>query len=157
MKPASSSPSTFQPLRDEHVDGMVFANRLRDFARQVAPERIARYTGWYWMHHIRPHFFHEEKILLPFLPAGNLLAKRLRDEHADIRDLILQLDREPDAHDFKLLAKLLEHHIRFEETELFPWLETHLTENELGQVKTAIAACPLQRSTWTDAFWETVA
>ena len=154
MNPAGPTVTAFQLLRDEHRDGLLFADRLHSYARKVSAERLADYTRWYWVHHIRPHFFHEEKILLPFLPVGSLLAKRLKDEHADIRDLILLLDREQDAHDFRLLAKLLEHHIRFEETELFPWLEKNLSATELEQIHVAIIASAVHGSHWTDPFWK---
>src|SRR5688572_25988917 len=78
-----------KPLSQEHRDGMLYINRLREGLGRISIERLNQYTRWYWKNHIRPHFFQEERILLPFMPADHPLSVKLLDDHAYIRHLIL--------------------------------------------------------------------
>ena len=55
-----------KPLSQEHRDGMLYINRLREGLGRISIERLNQYTRWYWKNHIRPHFFQEERILLPY-------------------------------------------------------------------------------------------
>lgn len=143
----------FHPLSCEHREGMLFAERISKIPRQVSLDRVRDYTCWYWMKHIRPHFFHEERILLSYLPCEHPLAKRLLDEHAEIRDLILSLDYEPERHTFTVLSRLLKSHILFEEEKLFPWFDNNLGIDQRNSIETAISARPLEQCSWDDEWW----
>lgn len=144
-----------QPLSREHHDGLLFVWKLKQgLENHISPERLKDYTGWYWKNHIRPHFFQEEKILVPFMPAGHPMAIQLKKEHDYIRELIIRIDQEPDRHDFIRLANLLETHIRFEERELFQYLEQHLSEEQLTTIYQKLEKHPVSCSEeWKDDFW----
>lgn len=117
-------------------------------------ERLKDFTSWYWRHHIKPHFFQEEKILLPFMEKDHAMAKQLLREHEYIRELILNIDKEPDTHDLIRLANLLEAHIRFEERELFGYLEELLSEIQLKDIFEKLEQNPVnQLEEWKDPFW----
>ena len=108
---------------------------------------------WYWRHHIKPHFFQEEKILIPYLPQDHPMRVRLKEEHDHIRELILGLDKEPDKRTLVLLSDLLNQHIRFEERELFGYLEKMLSAEKLDEIFSQLEEHPLKNEEWKDEFW----
>src|ERR671939_697624 len=89
------------PLSKEHEDGLLFAQRVRDgFNVYVTLERIRRYSLWYWKNHIMPHFFQEEKILAPCVSPNDEMVLQMKNEHEQIRELILSLDIYADKQTF---------------------------------------------------------
>ena len=144
----------FTPLREEHKDGLLFVTRMRDSIGKVSGERLSQYTRWYWKTHIRPHFFQEEKILLPYLPVNHPWAIKLLEDHANIRDLILSLDRLADLQSFKTLCNIIETHIRFEERQVFAYLEQILPGKELNNIYTQLKEHPVSTDEWKDVFWK---
>lgn len=154
IKPIKRS-EQLQPLSREHHDGLLFVWKLKQgLENRTSLEIIKEYTGWYWRHHIKPHFFQEEKILIPFMPAQHPMALQLKKEHDYIRELILNIDREPDKHDLIRLSNLIESHIRFEERELFQFLEEHLSKNQLAEIYEKLEQHPVScKEDWKDEFW----
>ena len=144
-----------QPLSREHHDGLLFAWKIRQgINNHINVERLKDFTSWFWRHHIRPHFFQEEKVLLLYIEASHPLAMQLRKEHNYIRELIITIDKDADRHDFTRLASLLETHIRFEERELFKYLEEHLTQQELTAISEKLEQHPVVcEEEWKDEFW----
>lgn len=145
-----------QPLSREHHEGLLFVWKLRQgLNNHIALERLKEYTSWYWKNHIKPHFYQEEKILLPFFNPADALALRLKEEHDYIRELIIAIGHEPVRHDFVQLCNLIDAHIRFEEREFFAYLELHLSEQELKDVQILLDEKPVNfTEDWKDAFWE---
>ncbi|HSU29119.1 MAG TPA: hemerythrin domain-containing protein [Chitinophagaceae bacterium] len=153
----SSTPIKRSPqltaLSKEHHDGLLFVRRLRQgLINAISPDRLLSYTLWYWQHHIKPHFFQEEKILLPYMP-DHPLGQQLKDEHEYIRELILSLDKEADNQDFTSLCDLIERHIRFEERQVFVYLEAKLSTEELNKVQQTLTEHPVSGEVWEDEFW----
>jgi hemerythrin-like domain-containing protein len=97
-------------------------------------------------------------VLVKFLPADNPLVLQMFKEHAQIRDLIISLDKEPDSSSLQLLAGLINNHIRFEERELFGYAEKALTQEQLDEVyknlphDTHCETDPIAIG-WKDEFW----
>jgi hemerythrin-like domain-containing protein len=142
------------PLSREHHDGLLFSWKIKQgIENKVSLEVMRKFTLWFWKHHIRPHFFQEEKILMPYMPFDHPLGKRLKEEHDHIRELIIELDEEADKRHLLLLCDLLDQHIRFEERELFGFLEELLTSEQLDNVFSELEAHPLGNEEWTDEFW----
>lgn len=144
-----------QPLSREHHDGLLYVWKIREgLDNNTSIERLKDYTSWYWKHHIKPHFFQEEKLLVPFMPESDPRITRLKKDHDYIRELILAIDKEADRHDFILLANLIETHIRFEERELYQYLEEHLTGDQLTEIYEKLEKHPLpMNEEWKDHFW----
>ena len=142
------------PLSQEHEDGLLFVKRIREYMGSVSIERLCQYTRWYWKTHIRPHFFQEEKILLPYLPLSHPWATKLQEDHANIRDLILSLDRMADLQSFKTLCNVIETHIRFEERQVFAYLEQTLSGKELNNILIQLKDHPVAADEWKDTFWK---
>jgi hemerythrin-like domain-containing protein len=156
METTKARSSQLTPLSKEHRDGMLFVTRIRQALDRVSIERLRNYTLWYWKNHIRPHFYQEERILLPYIPADHTLAVKLKDDHAYIRDLILSLDLEADKQSFKSLCDLLDAHIRFEEQHVFGYLEQQLTEIELDTIHGQLEQHPVIAEEWKDVFWNDI-
>lgn len=154
IKPIKRSPQ-LAPLSREHHDGLLFAWKIKQgIENRASLDVMRKFTLWYWKHHIKPHFFQEEKILLPYLQDNDPLATRLHEEHDYIRELILGLDDEADHRTLVILADLLNRHIRFEERELFVHLEKILTPEQLENIFTQLEKHPVHcEQEWKDEFW----
>jgi len=154
IKPIKRS-EQLAPLSREHHDGLLFAWKIRQgIENRTSLEMMRKYTMWFWKHHIKPHFFQEEKILIPYMPAGHPLAARMLEEHDHIRELILGLDDEADKRTLEILCNLLNSHIRFEERELFAWLEESLTPEQRDTIFEQLEKHPVHfEEEWKDEFW----
>ena len=143
------------PLSREHHDGLLFAWKIRQgIANHTPLEDLRGYTMWFWRHHVKPHFFQEEKILLPHIPEDHPLRHRLIEEHEHIRELILGLDDEADKRTLHILCDLLDKHIRFEERELFVYLEKNLEPGKLNEIFELLEKHPVHcESEWKNEFW----
>lgn len=75
-----------------------------------------------------PHFVIEENTLLPMLSGTGEaeLVRQILHDHAALRLLASQL-RQPDATKLLGFAELLMAHVRFEERDMFPAVEAHLS------------------------------
>ena len=102
----------------------------------------------------RPHFYQEEKLLIPLMPPLHPLSKRLKEDHEGIRELILSLGRDVERHDLTRLANQIDVHIRFEEREFFQYLEEHLSAQQLSEVYVQLEQHPVAcKEEWEDQFW----
>ena len=143
-----------QPLSREHHEGLLFVWKIRQGIRNhTDTDKLREYTSWYWKHHIRPHFFQEEKVLTPLMPVGHPLVVRMKKDHDFIRELIISIDKEVHKQDLIILTDLMEQHIRFEERELFQYMEEHLSEEELNLVHQQLEDHPVSCEEWKDEFW----
>jgi len=153
VKPIKRS-KQLTPLSHEHHDGLLFVWKLRQGLQHNASiNKMREYAVWYWHNHIKPHFYQEEKILLPYMPADHPMANRLKKEHENIRELMLNLDKEADYTTFNLLADLINDHIRFEERELFNYLEQILSIEQLDSIFKELGEHPVSCDEWKDEFW----
>ena len=153
IKPIKRSPQ-LAPLSREHHDGLLFAWKIRQGLKNNTPSStLRRYTIWYWKYHTKTHFFQEEKILLPYMPADHPWVAQLQNEHAQIRELVLNLDLEADKEIFKTLADLVERHIRWEERKLFAYLEEHLTQDQMTKIYLELEKHPVSCPDWKEEFW----
>lgn len=144
-----------QPLSREHHDGLLFVWKLRQgTSNHTDTDRLQDYTSWYWKNHIKAHFFQEEKVLLPYMPESHPFVLQLKKDHGYIREMMLTIDQDADKFDFIRLADLIERHIRFEERELFAYLEEHLEANQLAAIHEQLGKHPVACHTeWKDEFW----
>lgn len=154
VKPIKRS-EQLAPLSREHHDGLLFAWKIKQGLENNTPlDTLRSYALWYWRHHIKPHFYQEEKILLPYMPEDHQMAIQLKEEHDHIRELILGLDEEADKQTLLILCDLVSKHIRFEERELFVFLERLLSKEQLDKVFEEIEKHPVScESEWKDEFW----
>ena len=130
-------------LSDDHHQALVLARRATS-AASLKPEAVA--TLWdevtrRFRSELAPHFSIEEQHMLPALEraGGAALAKRTRDEHAELRRIVSE-----DGHDVATrldrFGALLRDHVRFEERVLFEAVQERLSDAELEAVSEACRA-----------------
>ncbi|HEX2628633.1 MAG TPA: hemerythrin domain-containing protein [Chitinophagaceae bacterium] len=149
-----SHTAQLSPLSKEHQAGLLFIEQVRKGLDNIELERVRNYVRWYWKNHIRPHFYQEERILLPYLPSDHALVAKVKDDHSNIRDLILELDHGGDAGLFRAFCDVLVAHICFEEQHLFTCLENELSADDLDAINKALQAHPVEDAEWSDLFWQ---
>lgn len=110
---------TLKPLSREHHTALVYAKRLLDLYEQDSDVMLS-----YWARvceavqsDLNTHFEEEELLIQG---VNEPLLDCFKDEHRQLRALM----HAEDAEGLKMFAHLLKGHIRFEERELFPRLET---------------------------------
>jgi hemerythrin-like domain-containing protein len=143
------------PLSRDHHYGLLFSWKVRQgLAKHVEPERIQRYVRHFWEHHLKEHFAEEERLL--FRGRPDPLCIEAIDQHHKIQGLVQAIQGSGVwiETNYGLLADQLEQHIRFEERQVFPFLEQKLTKDELAAVGTALNhhARPADDA-YDDEFW----
>ena len=142
------------PLSREHHDGLLFAWKLRQgLAKGTPVETLSNYCVWYWKNHIKQHFHQEEDILLAYIPGDNPIAKQLKEEHDNIRELILSISHKPDTITIGMLGDFISRHIRFEERTLFNYLEQNLSPEQLNEIRAKLEKEPVSSTEWREVFW----
>ena len=142
------------PLSREHHNGLLFSWKLRQgLENDTSLATLGSYCQWFWKHHISQHFHQEEDIVLKFLPSNNEMAIQLKDEHNNIRELILSISRQPDAIAIGMLADFICRHIRFEERILFTYLEKILSQEQLDHIARELEIEPVCSTEWKEEFW----
>ena len=118
------------PLSHDHHHGLVRVFEIRQALRGGGDlaEQLRR-TREFFDDDLKPHFQAEEEVVFPALKAAteeaNAALAQLSDEHRQLRDMAATLDAS--AAPLRAFAELLERHIRFEERQLFPIYQRHVT------------------------------
>lgn len=120
-----------QPLSREHHHALKLAKLCERAAVSGDTEQIGRACAaalQTFADELERHFAFEERELLPGLQTGaaQALAQRTLAEHAQLRSLRIGLVS-CDVAALAEFARLLYAHVRFEERELFPFIEAKLT------------------------------
>lgn len=130
-------------LSHDHHQALYVAQQLRRASADTAAEARARLAA-YWEEHGRTHFRLEEEVLFPAFagrgdPYHALLARALCD-HVAIRHQINVVGRDTAGPLTALheLGGLISDHVRLEERELFPLIESALPHTELVAVSAGL-------------------
>lgn len=120
-----------QDLSREHYSALKLALQAKRAAASGDPAQIETAAAACvadFESALDPHFVIEENTLLPMLTGTGEaeLVRRILQDHAALRLLATQL-RLPDAAKLLGFAELLTAHIRFEERDIFPAVEAHLS------------------------------
>ena len=119
---------TLQPLSREHHTALVLAKAC-ERAAQTGDATLVRLACQRATHalsnDLEPHFTIEEQTLLPLLqsPETQVLVQRTLADHLQLRGLLDGL-LQNDIEALNNFGKCLAAHVRFEERELFPVLES---------------------------------
>ena len=130
------------PLSHDHHQALYLTKVLKDSDdSEAATEAFATF----WNKHGAAHFRVEEEVLLPGSglpgPSQDEGVARLLDEHLDIRRRAMKvLAGEASLEDLKELGAVLAGHVRFEERELFPRIESGLDAGQMQVLAGRIAA-----------------
>ncbi|PJJ74707.1 hemerythrin HHE cation binding domain-containing protein [Thermoflavifilum aggregans] len=161
-KPIKRHPAIQQLSRDHHY-ALLFCWKIgQGLQLQIDTIRIRKYVAYFHQHYLIPHFQEEEQILFVLMPDDEKV-KRAIAQHREIEQLVTQQLIAPekidagmpeDASLLTTLAEKLNQHVRYEERELFPYLEQHLSEAQLEQVGKQLAeATHTPDDAYADAFW----
>ncbi len=132
-------------LSREHHQALFVAQKLRRATEESAAAERQRFLE-FWEGHGRRHFQLEEDLLLPAYArhgdARDPLVLRVLADHVEIRAAAGQVARQPRVTPDALeeLGHALSEHVRLEERELFPLIESAMPEAELVELAQALQA-----------------
>ncbi|MCZ2101230.1 MAG: hypothetical protein LC107_06810 [Chitinophagales bacterium] len=148
-KPIKRHPSLVQVSREHHY-GLLLSWKIREgLKNNIAPERIKRYTDWFYEKYQKAHFDIEEQFIYPILSSDHPLIVQAIQEHRHIEALFHQEDNLTDM--LMALEKAMEAHIRFEERNLFNQIQEVATPEQLQLIEDNHNQ-PFE-DTWEDEFW----
>ncbi|HLV23506.1 MAG TPA: hypothetical protein VKY36_01855 [Moheibacter sp.] len=143
-------PALKQFSRDHHF-GLLLCWKIREgFRRNVEPERMKKYTDWFFESYQKPHFESEEKYMFSLLPDDDRQKKRAIAEHRRLERLFN--DQEEVKRALSLIEEELDQHIRFEERILFAEIQKIATEEQLQKIE-EVHQDPVLDD-WGDEFWK---
>ncbi|MBD3226003.1 MAG: hypothetical protein GF313_14850 [Caldithrix sp.] len=131
-----------ETLSWEHHDGLVLAFRIeKGIQKQVDAQTIREYVLHVWKNELVHHFWQEEQSLIDPLQEmddGKRLVNKMLDHHQHIENQIETIRQSAPISNATLreFANFLNKHIRFEERELFPFIEHNVQEARLNRIKT---------------------
>ncbi len=142
-----------QPLSKEHHFALLLCWKIRKGQElNIEPNRIGDFVKQMWDHQIAEHFEIEEKYIFSILEPDNKLLHEALSDHKTIKRLILN---EPFTEkSLNRLEEKLEQHIRMEERQLFPHIQSIASNEQLKAVQTH-HTLPIAEMPWNDRFWET--
>ncbi|MBS1653348.1 MAG: hemerythrin domain-containing protein [Bacteroidetes bacterium] len=154
--PIKRHPAIASFSKDHHF-GLLLAWKIRQgIENYISPERISNYVIYSFDNDLKKHFSEEEELLFSKLPARNRLRQKAEADHKSI--LLILSEIKKDKSDTTLLNKIaneVEINIRFEERELFSYLQTSIPEKELEGIISRTPDNGRQiDDQWKDVFWE---
>jgi hemerythrin-like domain-containing protein len=154
-KPIKRSGYVVALSRDHHA-GLLFCWKIKEgLKKNVAPDRIKNYISFFWNGHLKPHFQEEE--LLLFNQLNCELTRKAGGEHQILTKKIEEIIKYGLAakQEYRAFAEDLINHIRFEERELFPYLETKLPGDMLAGIKNILTKLHQEpfNDNYPDEFW----
>ena len=133
------------PLSHDHHQALFVSKLLRDAPESDdgGEEALSAFRK-FWEKDGDRHFRIEEQVLVPGAGLPGELAReevdRMREEHAQIRELVSSLLDPARPEQLSELGRVLADHVRFEERELFPLIEESLEPEQLEHLGELIAA-----------------
>lgn len=122
-------------LSKDHHHGLLLGWKIKQGLKLgTSLKEMVNYINHFATEALYPHFDEEENQLLPFIDAEDSFRKRTLEEHRELKQLIASLSDSSTGDTLLNLAAVLEAHIRFEERELFPYIETLLSEEQLDEI-----------------------
>lgn len=159
IKPIKRS-AELAPLSRDHHSGLLLCWKIKTgIQKGISAGRITDYVLFYYKNHLEEHFSEEEKYIFPLLPADHEMRIRAYKEHESIVSQIQALASGKNINYVTLeqLEALLNSHIRFEERQLFPYIEQMPDKDSLVKAGDIIAALHegITEPVWDDEFWIT--
>ena len=153
-KPIKRSPALISFSKDHHFALLLIWKIKEGLKRNIETERIGRYVRNFFETDLQQHFKLEEELMFQKLPADNKMRIRAENEHKYLYRLIEQLQKQIDKDSLLNFAGTLEKHIRFEERELFNFLQEELSESDLEEISRSHKMQHEPEDAWNDTFWK---
>lgn len=121
------------PLSREHHFGLLFCWKIRQGLKNGTDLQVmSQYVRYFWENILKDHCEEEEWLLNRVLPANDTAQIRLEEEHRLLHEIIVICEgKRLSAALFNTLQQDLVDHIRWEERELFPYLQAVVRNDEL--------------------------
>lgn len=140
------------PVARDHHECLILAQRLmrgataadREWPRE--PVAQAALLAGFFRRHLQAHFAVEEALVFPAAraagPAAEALVAQLLDEHRKMAGLVAQLaaNLQVTAAELAAFGELLNAHIRLEDRQLFPMMETGMPADALLDLQQLVEA-----------------
>ena len=155
-KPIKRNAAIAEFSRDHHFALLLVWKIREGLKKSIQPERISKYVLHYFETELMPHFKGEEELLYCKISSDNKLRVQAEAEHATIYEMIAGLKRnQGNKNLLQNFADTLEKHIRFEERQLFNFLQDNIPETELQKIASALSSKEHEEeSAWKDIFWD---
>lgn len=153
-KPIKRDPALISFSKDHHFALLLIWKIKEGLKRNIQPERISRYVINFFETDLQQHFKLEEELMFQKLPPDNKMRIRGENEHKYVYELIEQMQKQVDKESLLHFADTLEKHIRFEERELFNFLQEKLSESELEEISRSHKMQHEPDDAWNDTFWK---
>lgn len=133
------------PLARDHLHALNAAMLLRRADSSTVTEAVASLTA-FWDSRGRRHFEIEEELLVPDLLADNewsAAVERIHEDHAEIRARMAALADAEGADELRQaneLGDVLDAHVRFEDREAFPLLESRADATVMSELRLHVDA-----------------
>ncbi|RBL91696.1 hemerythrin domain-containing protein [Chitinophaga flava] len=144
------------PLSKDHHHGLLQCWKIRyGLSHHIPLERISAYVLFSFDNELEDHFQLEEHFVFTLLPDDHPMRVRAVRQHATLRSIVERLQHARlDGNLLHGFADELDDHIRFEEREMFPYIEKISTEEALSELEKRIDAGWRQPvAQWEDEFW----
>ena len=144
------------PLSREHHYSLLFCWKLRRGVKlNVEQKRMTDYVAYFDKLFLSPHFAEEKNVL--FVLVKDAQTERAVQEHQQIKALVQSVLSSAGTIEytaFEQLADAVDKHVRFEERELFPHIESCLSEEQLQNTGAQLSCTPALSDEYEDHFWE---
>ncbi|MFZ2284006.1 MAG: hemerythrin domain-containing protein [Lutibacter sp.] len=139
-------------LSHEHHHGLLLCWKIRTgIKNNVELSRIKKYTDWFYVNQLIPHFEVEEKYFFPILGKENELIKKAISDHRRLKRLFE--DDVDHQKSLSLIEEELDRHIRFEERVLFNEIQRKATQELLLSLEQIHSEGKFVDNL-SDVFWE---
>lgn len=126
-----------QPLSRQHHNGLLFCFFIEKGIKKHADKILMKdFCMYFWENDLQHHFEIEEINLAKF-SSYDLLREgisRMLDEHLYIRKFFQNPEVLVEYSIFDQLQLLIDKHIRFEERELFPLIQSTISPDEMQEL-----------------------
>jgi hemerythrin-like domain-containing protein len=155
-KPLKRHPALV-PLSKDHHFGLLLCWKIRTGIKKgISTQRMVDYVNYFFNDHLKPHFLEEEQHIFVLLDSDDEKRKKAESQHIELIQLIDSLTAQPHKalETLGALEQELDNHIRFEERDLFPYIQSILNEAELEKLKGKIESIhQTVPDDWNDPFW----
>ncbi|MGE5521080.1 MAG: hemerythrin domain-containing protein [Candidatus Dadabacteria bacterium] len=154
QKPIKRNPNILLLSKDHHFT-LLFCWKIREGLKHaVDPERIKKYVQHFWNTNMLAHFREEEIIL--FSKVVDEKVQNAINDHHSIEEQVEQITQSPlngSTTSLSKLAEMVDTHVRYEERELFPYLERQLTADQLETIGKELKYKQVLQDDYPDEFW----
>jgi hemerythrin-like domain-containing protein len=157
IKPIRRS-SELVPLSRDHHDGLLLCWKIRQgFESKIDTERIAAYVSYCFENELAPHFRQEEEFVFSLLTDDDPMKAEVLAQHSILRNLSVEIGKRGLDMDrlLKSFEKELNNHIRYEEREVFPYIEKTANTELFAEAGRKIEQLHQvdKSNRWADDFW----